>query len=1020
MKKAAALFFVISLIFFDKYFSYQLPSEFVNFTIKDGLSHNYVKSIFQDKQGFLWIGTSSGLNKYDGYKFTVYKFNPSDSTTISNNRITSITNFDDTRVFVSTEFGFNILNKFTGNNRRVYLPANEKGQIAANAVKKILIDSEGTIYIGTYGAGLFIYDYNRNKFHSFINDPDKKGDSSFDYITDLFEDSENRLWVASFGGLSEFDKSNKSFINYKPDKINKFSLSFKVVTKLAEKDRNNLWLGTAQGINIFNKLSETFSNHLNSSAPYLDNNNITGILFSENDKVVYSTAKNGFCIYDFETGLLKYYNDKSEVSPLPENAVSIIFEDRSGIIWFGTLNTGLFKFIQHKNEFVNINLNEGIGGTNNQKETYRIYEDSKNNIWIGTEHGIYKKEKDSIFYILKFEKELKGKSVISILEDRKNNIWVGTENGLYVFSNDDKLIKSYFKDRNNHLKLKSDAISYLYKDSNSEIWVGTYFEGIAKYNYQNDTFHNYPCAFESDTSLLGYNVTSIVEDKQNNLWIGTLHGLSVLNTVNNTFKHFTHNPKSENSLPSNSILSLELDSYDNLWIGTFGGGLAKYNGTQFKIYLEKDGLPSSVIAQVIDYKGNIWISSDNGICEFDVLNNKFKSFGFDDGLYSKEFNSASGIKSSYGNIYFGSMNGAIRFNPDNLFMNTNIPKTVITSIKVLNKEMIGDYYYNNTLRLNHDEKYITIEFTSLDFTNPSKNHYSYKLFGNDWIDLKNRRYIDFADLQPGNYSFSVKGSNNDLIWDDTGVQISIIINPPFWNTWWFFAFIFSTILSIIYMIHKIIVSQKTKHLLELNKIRLEAADDFHDHIGHTLTKISLFAEMLKKHINLNPVKAIEYTDKIRSASTSLYNEAKDFIWSLDPHNDTVYELAVYLKDFGEDFFSRTGIAFNSQEINEELEKYSLIMKTKREVIFIFKEIMNNSLKHSKAANVYFNIYCKNKTLYFSFKDDGKGFDLESIKEGRGIKSIKSRAEKINFNLQFNSKKTSGTEIVISSSIHEIN
>lgn len=231
---------------------------------------------------------------------------------------------------------------------------------------------------------------------------------------------------------------------------------------------------------------------------------------------------------------------------------------------------------------------------------------------------------------------------------------------------------------------------------------------------------------------------------------------------------------------------------------------------------------------------------------------------------------------------------------------------------------------------------------------------------------------------------------------------------------------FLLLLTAIYLIHKIVVKQKTKHLLEVNKIRLEAADDFHDHIGHTLTRISLFTEMLKKNINSDTTKALEYTEKISSASSLLYNEAKDFIWSLDPNNDTVYELAVYLKDFGEDFFSRTEISFNSDEINEDLKSLSLKMQTKREIIFIFKEIMNNALKYSEAENVYFNIYCKDNILYFCFKDDGKGFAFESIEEGRGLKSIKSRTEKINFDLQFNSKITNGTEISISSSVQKIN
>ena len=212
------------------------------------------------------------------------------------------------------------------------------------------------------------------------------------------------------------------------------------------------------------------------------------------------------------------------------------------------------------------------------------------------------------------------------------------------------------------------------------------------------------------------------------------------------------------------------------------------------------------------------------------------------------------------------------------------------------------------------------------------------------------------------------------------------------------------------------MSQKTKHLLELNKIRLEAADDFHDHIGHTLTRISLFTELLKKNLNGESPEAYQYIGKISVSSSILYNEAKDFIWSLDPKNDSLYELAVYLKDFGEDFFNRTGISFNNEEINEELKKINIPMKTKREIIFIFKEIMNNALRHSKAGNVSLNIYKNDSRLFLNFSDDGIGFSGENNNDGRGLKSIKNRIEKIGYNMKLESYSDSGTSFTISTSI----
>lgn len=721
MKKYSALVLIILLLLFDKNFSYQHPYDFTNFTIKDGLANNYVRCIFQDKQGFLWIGTSSGLNRYDGYKFTGYKFNPSDTTTISNNRITCVSDLDENNVLVGTEFGFNILNKFSGKSKRVYLPSNIKGQISSNAAVKIFIDSDGTIFIGTFGAGLYIYNPETGKFNYYINDPDNQGDSSLDYILDIFEDSEKRLWLTSYGGLTEFIKNEKKFINYRPDKKDKFSVSHKIVTGIAEIDKNNLWLGTIEGINVFNKTTKQFTNYSNSSEPYLDKSRINEITNSKKNKLLFATPAKGLNILDNTTGKLENINPaNTQLSP-QEAYVTAIFEDKSENIWIGTAAAGLFKYIQKKKEFNNLRITSSGNESGRQNIIYAVYEDSQKNIWLGAEQGVFKKLKGSQNIVPQFKNELQFKTATSIIEDHQNNIWIGTGSGLYVYSPKGKLLKTFFKDRNNSQELKSDAISFLFKDSSNNIWVGTFYEGLAKYNYDDDTFHNFPCAMLNDTSLSGYNVTAIAEDKQNNLWIGTSQGLSVYDPAKKTFKHFIHNPESENSLPSNSILSLDFDSEMNLWIGTYGGGLVRYRDGKFKVYLEEDGLPSSVITQIINDKpGSLWISTDNGICEFDIKNNKIISYGSDDGLYSLEFNSTSGIKSSDGNIYFGSDNGLLYFTPGNIVKNTNTPNTVITSIKVLNTEIIDILKRSSVLELDYNQNYISIEFSSLDFTNPEK------------------------------------------------------------------------------------------------------------------------------------------------------------------------------------------------------------------------------------------------------------------------------------------------------------
>ncbi|MGH7454112.1 MAG: triple tyrosine motif-containing protein, partial [bacterium] len=432
----------------------------------------------------------------------------------------------------------------------------------------------------------------------------------------------------------------------------------------------------------------------------------------------------------------------------------------------------------------------------------------------------------------------------------------------------------------------------------------------------------------------------------------------------------------------------------------------------FTCFTEKNGLANNVIYGILpDARGHLWLSTNRGLSKFDPRTESFKNYDPTDGLQSYEFNASAYHRGPRGEMFFGGINGFNSFFPEKIKDNEHVPAVVITAFKKFDQivEFDRDIADLDEMTLSADDDFIAFEFVALDYTNPQNNRYAYQLAGFDetWIYSGARRYASYTNLNPGKYVFRVKASNNDGVWNEVGYAVTITIAPPFWRTWWFALLSASSLMCAAVVFYKYKVKFQIRRALEMEgvrtleneRVRKQVADDFHDELGQKLTNMTLFAEILKRRLNGIAAENANYLDKIRETSATLSIGVRNFIWALDPEQDSLYDLAIYLKDSGDEIFDKTGIHFRARGILPELERVKLPMNWRRHLTLIFKEGMNNILKHAACKNVTLEIALKHDSLIIALSDDGKGFkgngqNGTNGESGRGLNSMSNRAAKL--------------------------
>lgn len=805
----------------------------------DGLSQSHVKSILQDSRGFMWFGTRDGLNKYDGYRFIVYKPDTARNT-ISSGYIWDIVEDNDGDIWVATMGGG--LNRYDyKKNKFTHFKNDPKNlnSISSNLTTCLAKDRKGNLWIGTEDAGVCRYDIASGKFTRYPPKNNGKGLSDA-LVNEIFEDSDGQIWIGTDkGGLNLLNPNTNTFTIFKQDLKDQYTLGNNNVRAIFEDSQKNLWIGTSGGgLNLLDKGTRKFRRftydpkNKNSLA-----NNTAHALAEDNAGNLWVGSENGgLTIVNLKKNTFqRFEQDELDNTSLTNNSIHSIYKDKKGNMWVGTFSGGVCCLNSDANKFAHFKHNSANSLSSNK--VLCIYEDSEKNIWIGTDGGGLNMFDPSTgkFTLYKHQpgnpNSICGDNVLNVREDSEGNLWIGTwGNGITVYNRKKNTYKHFNHEPGRPGSLSLNHAWNIFEDRDKNIWVGTFGGGLNLYDPANGKFTYYQHDDNDPGSISDDKVQSIIEDRDGNLVIGTHGGgLNIFDRLTKKFRRFNH-VEAKNSLSNNNVGCVYEDRSQNLWIATMGG-LNYFDRTknQFTVYTKADGLPNNVIFGILeDGIGNLWISTNQGLSRFNLRTKTFKNFSVSEGLQSNEFKEMAYCKSRSGEMYFGGHNGFNKFFPRDIKEHSFDPPLVLTDFQIFNKEvpiaqddndpspLKQDIAETTVITLPNTTSVISFEFASLNYTIPEKKKYAYKLEGFDehWNNVGIKRSATYTNLEPGTYTFKVRGLNNEGEWAAKEVSLLLTITPPFWMTWWFktlaILFCIGTIAAFIIFRIDIIKAQKLK------------------------------------------------------------------------------------------------------------------------------------------------------------------------------------------------------------------
>lgn len=975
-----------------------------------------VEAIVQDNLGFMWFPVLGGVAKYDGYTLSLYQ-------------------------------------KFFTANDTIYLPQ----------VHSICIDKENNIWLGSENM-VALYDRKKDVFNSFYL-TDERSVNSIAVIYDIHEGKDGLLWISTEDrGLFSYDKKSKVTQHYFHDENNSNSLNSNEISSFTIDNDGNLWIGFyGQGLCKFEPSKKLFTKFYRSSNSNSIPSDTIHKLYKDISGTIWIASRYGY-ITELNPQTNKFINYFIQGEGVNSSAVIYsLFEDTSGLIWIGTFREGVVLFDKIKNMFYTLKKNMN-GKEKEINYVYSISQDRTGLIWIGDMEKLHILSKNSQTFNFSnnnplFTKNIKNAGVTSIHTDSSGNLWIGTSNGLYMHKNNSDGYIHYFPDKNPNRDAKmfgSNSVLNLCFDDSVSIWVTTY-SGLHNLNPKTGTVITFTHNHNDTNSISESLETGLLKDKKGNLWISSSKSVDRFITSNETFKHYplptvrsfyednegviwassgsrglykydTSTDSFIEYFNESSFIGFSIsieDSKNRFWAASFYSGLNlfdKRTGTSVA-FDTKYGLQSNFVNNLImDNIGMLWLSTRTGISRFNPDTKFFKNFTEEDGLNIQNFQTTSANKSPDGKLYFGTRNGMVSFYPAPI--NTLVPKIVLTGLKLHNLPVIPsdtsaikeNINIANEINLNYYDNSFNISFSSLDYTDSKRNLYSYKLdgFDEDWSFPGANTSVSYTNLNSGEYTFRVMGSNSDGIWNENGAKIKIIINPPWWKTWWFtVSWIFFAAIVFGSTIRLISVQKLKKKLRELKQQQaLEAertriSKDMHDELGSSLTKITLLSEIARKKIG-----NIEEINKISDASREVVNNMDEIVWAVNPKNDSLENLAAYTLQYSQDFLSEAGLNCRF-EYPDTIPSMMLSSDTRHNIFLVIKEALNNAVKHSGASEVSITLIL-NKTFFeFLISDNGNGFSIENCDRfSNGLNNMEKRIADINGEFKITSQTGSGTLISI--------
>ena len=868
------LFCFFHIFFFDSLQLNAQGNQHNFLPLSNKLSNPTVKSIIMDSKGFMWFGTENGLNKYDGINLTVYEANPNDSTSLFHNTINVVFEDRNQQLWIGTSEGLCKYNRESDNFIRIINKNIFTTDINNSFITSVTDDIFGNIWIGTIGNGLICYNYNNEMFSYYRYakyDVNTINSNNINYVT---SDTNGNIWIATWNGLDMFNPLNKNFSHFLNSSGKKGSISCNIVSCLLVDKTNKLWVGTfGGGLNLLdiNSKTDNFKNFRNSTTENSISSNYIYSLTKDSLENIWIGTENGLNYLDRKSGLFYCYTYKEgQRNSIGGNFIRSVYIDNTDILWIGANRKGIFLYDKRYEKFETFQRNILEKTTLGSNDVTGFTEDKYGKIWISTDGGgicifnPHTKKFEKLIQNTGSKKFLENNAIAAIACDFKNNIWAGIWNGgIDVLDNNGKRLKNYKIEKAGGAG--NNKVYRLFIDKFNNVWVCTAGSGLFILDRNADKFipffEHYNLNFITNSNY----VSSILFDSEGYLWITSFNGVFKFKKTANTYAFITSYLTGEpNSISSNRVTDIIEDSKKRIWLSTDDKGLNLFNKqTQtFTSYQKEDGLPGNTIKGIVEGpKGCLWITTNKGLSMFDPSNETFRNYTVEDGLNSDNFYFGMAFLANNGEFYAGGNNGFNIFKPEAISDNPVIPRIHFTDFKIFNHSVkIGaedsplKQHISETkeIILNHKQTSFTIEFAALNYTRPSENQYKYKLNGFDknWINAGHNHSANYTNMDAGTYTFYVKGSNNDGLWNNEPISLKIKVLPPFWKTIWaycLYVLSFGFLSFLFIRLH--VLRAKQSHLIKLDQLKLQ----FFSNISHELrTPLSLI---------LSPIENLLATDK---------------------------------------------------------------------------------------------------------------------------------------------------------------
>ena len=986
-------FFIFFLLFqFYSLNTFSQESEIIEkINQKQGLSNSKINGIIKDKDGFIWISTQNGLNKYDGFNFEVYQ--------------------------------------------------QKNSNISSNDITNLIIDSNNRIWVATLGGGICLYDKEKNNFKIFKNtEPNSKSIIS-NQTNVLYEDSKGLIWIGTDKGLTRFNPTTTKFENFTNQEIASVN-----ITSFYEGKNGVIYIGTyGKGLFIFNQKTDVFEKINFEQENKIRFINVISSLNSDN--LLIGTSYNGLRRLDLNTNVITDYFEENNLreSPMIVRSIKI---DSKGNLWVGSDGKGLFKVESPNSKKVSLKRFEfnpesksGLSGN----AIYVIAEINQNSIWIGTAwNGIniidYQNTSKLIYSDIIGNKPF---PVLSI-NKTKNKLLIGTDgNGLTIY---DAKLKRY-----NEINLDAKYIQHISISKDSSLWIGTFSNGLIKYDFKKNSIKKYIYSIENKNSISFNNVRDLIFE-ENNIWIATWGGglnyfdsnnekftsyqyqesnkeglssnnivsiekdnekiwiatfgggLNLFNPKTKKFKQFKFSETNTKSISSDYLFSLYKDSNNYLWIGTSGAGICRMNLETFSIERFNEYKYNSITSIIEDVNHNIWFGTKKGILRYDYKSNTIKQSKF----LSGDFHLNSVYIDDFNNLYFGGINGITKFNPNQIDLTFNPVKVFITDFKLFNKKVpiTNEGILNKNIQvqkeiiLNYSENVFTFEYAGLKFPYSNDVEYAIKLenFDQEWREVGRDRTATFTNLSPGDYIFKVKAKEIDDQWNDNFTSIKITVLKPFWMTWWAISIYTLIFFLIVYFLRKNFIEKgRLKSSLEFEKLMHEKDNElynlkqqFFTNISHEIrTPVTLIISSINRLFNNENTiegKKIKAANTIRRNSNlllRLVNELLD-VKKLE-NNDielkvTKNEIISFVKEI---YLSFSDVALDrgiKYEFRTDLTK-SYLWFDKSQLEKVIFNLISNAFKFTNdKGKIQVIIEDSSEKIFIQVVDNGIGLSLENQKK----------------------------------------